>query len=383
MKFIIRREELLRPLQLVAGAVERKQTLPILSNVMLSIRGQQLSIVATDLEVELIARLVIERNDNNAEDFEEITVSAKKLIDICRSLADEAQIEISTKGDRLILNSGKGHFSLATLSANEFPNVGNAEDDKTNNITFSLPQNKLKKLLESINFSMANQDVRYFLNGMLFELNQGVIKAVATDGHRLSMSSIAGLVDNKEKASSVIVPRKGILELMRLLEDLDSEIKIILGSNHIRVSTQEFTFTSKLIEGQFPSYSRVIPKGGDKIVVIDREQLKHVLIRVSILSNEKFRGIRLHLASKAIKLFANNPDQEEAEEELTVDYKGADLEIAFNVSYLIDICNAISSEKIKLIFSDSNSSILIEPYTEETGVVDNFDCLYVLMPMRL
>ncbi|MGE8453649.1 MAG: DNA polymerase III subunit beta, partial [Pseudomonadales bacterium] len=242
-------------------------------------------------------------------------------------------------------------------------------------LTFNLPQAKLRRLIERTSFAMAQQDVRYYLNGMLLEVQSGLLRAVATDGHRLAMCSMEATIQQDGK-HQVIVPRKGILELARLLTEQDAEVSIVLGQHHIRANTGEFTFTSKLVDGKFPDYERVLPRGGDKLVVADRQGLREAFSRTAILSNEKYRGIRLTLAAGLLKIQANNPEQEEAEEEIVVDYNGGGLEIGFNVSYLLDVLGVMGTEQVRLILSDSNSSALLQE-------ADNDDSAYVVMPMRL
>ncbi|MWV14801.1 DNA polymerase III subunit beta [Pseudomonas sp. L-22-4S-12] len=367
MHFTIQREALLKPLQLVAGVVERRQTLPVLSNVLLVVEGQQLSLTGTDLEVELVGRVTLE---DSAEPGE-ITVPARKLMDICKSLPSDALIDIRVDEQRLVVKAGRSRFTLSTLPANDFPTV----EEGPGSLTFSLIQSKLRRLIERTSFAMAQQDVRYYLNGMLIEVQTGVLRAVATDGHRLAMCAMDAAIENTEK-HQVIVPRKGILELARLLTEQDGEVAIVLGQHHIRATTGEFTFTSKLVDGKFPDYERVLPRGGDKLVIGDRQALREAFSRTSILSNEKYRGIRLQLASGQLKIQANNPEQEEAEEEVAVDYNGGSLEIGFNVSYLLDVLGVMTTEQVRLILSDANSSALVQ----EAG---NDDSSYVVMPMRL
>lgn len=367
MHFTIQREALLKPLQLVAGVVERRQTLPVLSNVLLVVEGQQLSLTGTDLEVELVGRVTLE---DSAEPGE-ITVPARKLMDICKSLPSDALIDIRVDEQKLVLKAGRSRFTLSTLPANDFPTVG----EGPGSFTFNLIQSKLRRLIERTSFAMAQQDVRYYLNGMLIEVQTGVLRAVATDGHRLAMCAMEAAIENTEK-HQVIVPRKGILELARLLTEQDGEVAIVLGQHHIRATTGEFTFTSKLVDGKFPDYERVLPRGGDKLVIGDRQALREAFSRTSILSNEKYRGIRLQLASGQLKIQANNPEQEEAEEEVAVDYNGGSLEIGFNVSYLLDVLGVMTTEQVRLILSDANSSALVQ----EAG---NDDSSYVVMPMRL
>ncbi|MBT8767307.1 DNA polymerase III subunit beta [Metapseudomonas boanensis] len=367
MHFTIQREALLKPLQLVAGVVERRQTLPVLSNVLLVVEGQQLSLTGTDLEVELVGRVALEEPAEPGE----ITVPARKLMDICKSLPSDALIDIRVDEQKLLIKAGRSRFTLSTLPANDFPTV----EEGPGSLSFSLVQSKLRRLIERTSFAMAQQDVRYYLNGMLLEVNAGILRAVATDGHRLAMCAMEAGIEGVDR-HQVIVPRKGILELARLLTEQDGEVRIVLGQHHIRATTGEFTFTSKLVDGKFPDYERVLPRGGDKLVVGDRQALREAFSRTAILSNEKYRGIRLTLASGLLKIQANNPEQEEAEEEVAVDYNGSNLEIGFNVSYLLDVLGVMSTEQVRLILSDANSSALVQ----EAG---NDDSSYVVMPMRL
>ncbi|MDH4583956.1 MULTISPECIES: DNA polymerase III subunit beta [Pseudomonas] len=367
MHFTIQREALLKPLQLVAGVVERRQTLPVLSNVLLVVEGQQLSLTGTDLEVELVGRVALEEPAEPGE----ITVPARKLMDICKSLPSDALIDIRLDEQKLLIKAGRSRFTLSTLPANDFPTV----EEGPGSLNFSLVQSKLRRLIERTSFAMAQQDVRYYLNGMLLEVNAGVLRAVATDGHRLAMCAMEAGLEGVDR-HQVIVPRKGILELARLLTEQDGEVRIVLGQHHIRATTGEFTFTSKLVDGKFPDYERVLPRGGDKLVIGDRQALREAFSRTAILSNEKYRGIRLTLASGLLKIQANNPEQEEAEEEVAVDYNGSNLEIGFNVSYLLDVLGVMSTEQVRLILSDANSSALVQ----EAG---NDDSSYVVMPMRL
>ncbi|WP_296267101.1 MULTISPECIES: DNA polymerase III subunit beta [unclassified Pseudomonas] len=367
MHFTIQREALLKPLQLVAGVVERRQTLPVLSNVLLVVQGQQLSLTGTDLEVELVGRVQLEEPAEPGE----ITVPARKLMDICKSLPSDVLIDIKLDEQKLLVKAGRSRFTLSTLPANDFPNV----EEGPGSLTCNLEQSKLRRLIERTSFAMAQQDVRYYLNGMLLEVSTDTLRAVATDGHRLALCAMQAAIGQAER-HQVIVPRKGILELARLLTDPEGMVSIVLGQHHIRATTGEFTFTSKLVDGKFPDYERVLPKGGDKLVIGDRQALREAFSRTAILSNEKYRGIRLQLASGQLKIQANNPEQEEAEEEISVDYSGASLEIGFNVSYLLDVLGVMTTEQVRLILSDSNSSALLQ----EAG---NDDSSYVVMPMRL
>lgn len=367
MKFIVSREALVKPLQLVAGVVERRQTLPVLANVLIVLEGNQLSLTGTDLEVEIVAR--IELGEGGVEG--EITVPAKKLLDICRSLPEGSNIEFVLDNQRVTVKSGRSKFTLSSLPASEFPAV----EQGSNDLTFSCAQREIKRLIERTGFAMAQQDVRYYLNGMLWEVRPGALRVVATDGHRLAMCTRPVEVDVSEPRQAIL-PRKGVIELSRLLADSDDTVDLVLGPNHIRALTPGFTFTSKLVDGKFPDYERVLPKGGDKIVLGERTALKQAFGRTAILSNEKYRGVRFLLENDALTIVANNPEQEEAEEQVAVEYQGDALEVGFNVSYLQDVANVISSEKIKMTLSDSNSSALLEEPESD-------DSVYVVMPMRL
>lgn len=369
MHFTIQRERLLTPLQLVTGVVERRHTLPILSNVLLTIENNQLSLLGTDLEVELIGKV----NLDDVKEEGEITIPAKKLMDICRSLPNESIIDIKLDDQKILIKSGRSRFTLSTLSASDFPTV----EDGPTSLSFQVAQSKLRRIIEHTSFAMAQQDVRYYLNGMLLELNDNYLRTVTTDGHRMAVCSVPlelkGIVTDKKQ---IILPRKAILELVKLLTDQEAEATVVLGEQHIRVTTGNFTFTSKLIDGKFPDYERVLPKGSNKLILADRQTLKNAFSRAAILSNEKYRGIRLNLETGLLKIQANNPEQEEAEEEILIDYTGDTLEIGFNVSYLLDVLNVISTEKVRISLADANSSALIQ---EE----DNDDSSYVVMPMRL
>ena len=367
MKFVVSREALLKPLQLVAGVVERRQTLPVLSNVLLVLNGDQLSLTGTDLEVEIVGRVQLEQAGESGE----ITVPARKLVDICRSLPDGSNIEFFQEEQRIIVKSGRSRFTLSTLAASDFPNV----EDSPGNLQFSCAQQEIKRLIERTAFAMAQQDVRYYLNGMLWEVRQDQLRVVATDGHRMAMCTRAVAVNTPEIIQAIL-PRKGVLELSRLLDDSTAQVEITLSANHIRVTSAEYTFTSKLVDGKFPEYERVLPRGGNKVVIGSRLELKQAFGRTAILSNEKYRGVRLLLSDGVLTIVANNPEQEEAEEQVTVDYSGDSLEVGFNVSYLQDVANVINHENIKITLSDANSSALIEE-------PENSDSLYVVMPMRL
>jgi DNA polymerase-3 subunit beta len=365
MKLSAARDVLLKPLQAVIGVVERRQTMPILSNVLLVAKNGQLSVTATDLEVELVAE-----TDVDVESGGEITVSGRKLLDICRALPESAVVSVSVSGEKLHVRSGRSKFALATLPAAEFPTVEEIKAAQT----ITVEQAVMGRLIEKTHFSMAQQDVRYYLNGMLLETGGKHLRTVATDGHRLALSQ-AELDGGELEEQQVIVPRKGVLELQRLLSG-EGSVDIVLGANHVRVQLEGIRFTSKLIDGRFPEYDRVIPQDSSNELSADREVLKGALQRTAILSNEKYRGIRLIIRDNGVVLQAHNPEQEEAEEELEVSYGGEDIEIGFNVNYLLDALGAVESDEVALSVVDSNSSCLIR----EPG---NDDCKFVVMPMRL
>ena len=366
MKFSLSREALLKPLQLVVGVVERRQTLPILSNVLLTLDGSRLAVTGTDLEVEIIGHTDVV----SADEAGEVTVSARKLLDICRSLPEGANIKFFSSDGKAQVVSGRSRFTLATLPANEFPSVDNGE----NNIQFDIEGVILKNLIDATSFAMAQQDVRYYLNGMLWEVSANKLRAVATDGHRMALCDAECNTEAAELIKAIL-PRKGVIELSRLVAD-EGAVRVAMGSNHIRVDGSDYCFTSKLVDGAYPDYDRVLPKGGDKLVEGNRAELKQAFGRTAILSNEKYRGVRILLSSGAIKMVANNPEQEEAEEEVGVDYAGDELEIGFNVSYLLDVLNVLKGDAVRLTLSDSSSSALVEDAADGSAV-------YVVMPMRL
>jgi DNA polymerase III subunit beta len=369
MKFSIARDSLLKPLNLVAGVVERRQTLPILSNVLVSLDNERLALTGTDLEVELVGQMTLEA----AGDSGEITVPARKLADICKSLPEGSVLQfVLDEQQRLQLRSGRSRFTLSTLPADGFPAI----DQMSASHQFTLKQGQLKRLIDRTAFSMAQQDVRYYLNGMLFEVAKQRLRAVATDGHRLAMATMEIAGAPLDESVQVILPRKGVLELVRLLQDSDSDVQVLVGSNHFRAVTAEFTFTSKLIDGKFPDYERVLPRGANRALSCARSALRDALARTAILSNEKYRGVRLVIEQSSLQILANNPEQEEAEETLEVEYGGDRVEIGFNVGYLIDVLGALSGGDVRIQFSDGGSSVLIE----EPGADG---ATYVVMPMRL
>ena len=369
MKYSIDRETLLKPLLLVRGVVEQRQTLPVLSNVLVSARDGALAFTASDSEVELQARVTVESWNTG-----EVTVPARKLIDICQALPTHAKVEFELDGEnRAHIRSGRSRFTLTTIPADDFPTTDEIADESE----VVIAQSELKRLIDLTQFAMARQDVRYYLNGLLLEVTPQQVRAVATDGHRLAVARLDA-VTGVEEPKSLILPRKGVLELVRLLTTEDVELKIRVGTNAVQMAIGDVRFSSKLIDGRFPDYSRVIPDAGqcDKRLSIDRESLRQCLVRTSVLSSDKHRTVRLTLGSETLKVAANNPEQETAEDELEIEYTGEGLDIGFNVSYLIDALATLPSDTVDVFLTDSSSSCLIQPHGRS-------DCQFVVMPMRL
>ena len=366
MRFILPREALLKPLQQVVGVVERRQTLPVLSNLLVSVSAEGVSFTGTDLEVEMIAR-------TSAHDLVqgEVTIPARKLFDICRALPDGAKVKIEQNGDRVAVSAGRSRFTLATLPASEFPVIDNI--DLVEKI--SLPEATLKDLIARTSFAMAHQDVRYYLNGLLLDVRDDTLRCVATDGHRLALAETR-LATQISTRRQIIIPRKGVLELQGLFEAGDGSVDLELGRNHLRLKRGGVTFTSKLIDGRFPDYEAVIPIGADKDVRVGREDLRFALQRAAILSNEKYRGVKLEVNPGRLRIVAHNPEQEEAVEELEVQTSVSDLSVGFNVNYLMDALAALSGDEIVLSLRDAQSSCLLRK-------VDSDDTRHVVMPLRL
>ena len=338
MKFIIEREQLLKPLQQVSSPLGGRPTLPILGNLLLKVSDGVLHLTGTDLEMEMMAAVPLDQPHENGE----TTVPARKFLDIWRGLPDGAQISVELDGDRLLVRSGRSRFSLSTLPASDFPNL----DDWQSDVTFSLPQ----------------------------ATSGSVLRTVATDGHRLAVCSLD--IGQELPDHSVIVPRKGVIELMRLLDGGDALLKLEIGSNNIRAHVGGFIFTSKLVDGRFPDYRRVLPKNPDKTLTANCDMLKQAFSRAAILSNEKFRGVRIYLSNNQLRITANNPEQEEAEEIVDVTYDGTDMEIGFNVSYVLDVLNTLKCEDVSVKLTDATSSVQIEDDASDAAA-------YVVMPMRL
>lgn len=366
MEIRINRDDLFKPLSHVAGVVERRQTLPILSNILVQSNGTGLQLTGTDLEIEVVAT-----TNAGAAEGGAVTIPARKLFDICRALPGGAELEIKQEGERVVIRSGRSRFTLLTLPVADFPNVEVGEWD----VTFKLPEEALKRLLERTQFCMAHQDVRYYLNGVLLELSGARVRAVATDGHRMGISEFS-LGTGQDGDRQAIVPRKGVLEMVRFLSNAPEEVEARLSNNHAQVHAKDITLTAKLIDGRFPDYNQVIPAAYQKIIRVDRGVLREALTRASILANEKYRGVRFTIQSGNLTITAHNPEQEEAEEVVPIGYEGEDVEIGFNVNYVIDAINGLEGEEVQLAMNDANSSCTLQAPGKQ-------DTRYVVMPMRL
>ena len=365
MKLEAKREQLLKPLQHVIGAVERRQTLPILTNVLVSARERELTLTTTDLEMELSVRVELQ-----VETPGETTLPARRLHDILRALPDDASVTLSVEGDKATVRCGRSRFTLITLPAGDFPTL----EDLPFEGDIRLPQGILRSLIERTHFAMAQQDVRYYLNGLLLVVAGGELRVVATDGHRLAYASEP--IDENLARTEAILPRKTVLELARQLADSDEPLEILLGGNQVTFRFGAVELVSKLIDGKFPDYERVIPQGHPKLLTVPRLTLLHSLERAAILTNEKFRGVRTVLAEGSLKIIAANAEQEEAVEEIEIDYSGEALDVGFNVTYLLDVLRNVSNENVECRLNDSNSSALIT-------LPGNERFKYVVMPMRI
>ena len=365
MKVSAPRESLLGPIQSVIGVVERRQTMPVLANVLLVARADRLTVTGTDLEVELVASGAV-----SVQQPGEVTVPGRKLLEILRTLPEKASVSLVREAERVVVKAGRSRFTLSSLPATEFPVI----DEINGQQTLRVSREAVALLIDKTSFAMAQQDVRYYLNGTLLETSGGTLRAVATDGHRLSLAETQ-LAAAATQNQQVILPRKGVLELQRILGG-EGEIELAIGTNHLRVQIGDVRFTSKLIDGKFPEYGRVIPAKPPHVMSASRELLKQALQRTSILSNEKYRGVRLSFGPNTLTIQAHNPEQEEAEDQIEVAYSGAELEIGFNVTYLLDALAAVDADTVEVAVTDSNSSCLIRA-PGDTAVK------FVVMPMRL
>ncbi len=365
MKFSIPREALLAPIAQVVNVVERRQTLPVLANFLIEAVEEGLRITGTDMEVELVARARAEVAQTGS-----ITVPARKLVDICKALPEGVQINVQLNDDKLAVHAGRSRFTLATLPADEFP----SSDQEESLQSYSINQGRLRWLLEKTSFAMAHQDVRHYLNGLLVEFRDGAVRSVATDGHRLALAEFDAEISGEMR--SLIVPRKGVQEISRMLEDVDEPLSVVVGQGFLRVDRDRIVMTTKLIDGRFPDYEAVIPAATDQALVVDRKEFTHALQRAAILSNEKYRGVRLDLSDKSVKVVAHNPQQEEAVEELEAEHEFDGLKVGFNVNYLLDALGSINAEKVRIALKDANSSCLVTD-------IDSDAVRQVVMPLKL
>lgn len=366
MELTIDRERLLKPLQLITNTVDRKQALPILSNILFKITGDKLTLLGTDLEIELVKYVDL----HEPVEATTLAIPAKKLHDICRALPNDASMLFSQQGNQLLIRSGKSRFTLSLMSPEEFPTL---ECDTAPKYTFSFSGLLLRQLLANTHFSMAQQDVRYFLNGLFLDFQGSVVHAVATDGHRLSMCTRALDFTVNERVQ-VLLPRKAVIELMKLLENSDAMVDFSIGDNYISIRSEDYRFTSKLIEGSFPEYRALIPKGTTKIATIQKEVLRDALARVAVLSNEKYRGAWLTFDQNRLKLEANNPDKDEAQEEIFIDYMHDPMRLGCNVTYLQEVLSVIAEDVIRVCLTET--SLLVQPLSSDNEH-------YVVMSMRL
>jgi DNA polymerase-3 subunit beta len=361
------RDALLKPLLTVTGIVERRHTMPILSNVFIRKQNDELSFIATDLEIQINS---IQQQGFEGKDFTS-TVSAKKLQDILRAIPDHSVVELHEEAGKIIVRAGKSKFSLQTLPADSFPQLSIDSNVKT---VLRLPQKQLKALLSRVQYAMAQQDIRYYLNGLLLVLNGTQLTLAATDGHRLSVVGMA--LDNEYEKNEAILPRKTVLELFKLLTDSEDEVEISLASSQVRFRFGHLDIYSKLIDGRFPDYNRAIPENNRNTFSMDRQTFLQALQRAAILSHEKFRAVRIILMNGLMRVACNNNEQEEAQEELEIDYAGDQVDIAFNVSYLLDLLTNCHEDTIHFAFGDANSSLLIT-------IPELAEFKYVVMPMRI
>ncbi|MDO9217846.1 MAG: DNA polymerase III subunit beta [Lacisediminimonas sp.] len=361
------RDTLLRPLQIVSGIVERRHTLPILANILIRKEGEQVSFLSTDIEVQITTKAAV----GSGAEVAATTVAARKLLDILRALPENSDVTLSLTNKRMTVQSGKSRFALQTLAAEDFPTVAEAGNYTA---TVSLPQKTLKHLFNMVYFSMAQQDIRYYLNGLLLVVTGKQVIGVATDGHRLAFCQVE--VDQELPRQEVIIPRKTIIELQRLLDDSDDPVQLDIATGQVKLSFGDIELISKLVEGKFPDYTRVVPKGYKNSFTIRRDELLHALQRTAIMTSDKFKGVRCLIAPGSLKISSTNADQEEAVVELEIDYGGDSIDIGFNVTYLLDVLNNLKTDNVTISLGDANSSALIT-------VADNADFKYVVMPMRI
>lgn len=366
MNFIINREELLTPLQQIVSVIEKRQTMPILSNVLLVIEDNRLILTGTDLEIQIVAKIEIGTATSGA-----ITVPARKFLDICRLLPSGAEIKFEQEDDKVKILSNRSRFSLSCLPADNYPEFAEADFEHQ----FFINAGKFKRALEKTTFCMANQDVRYYLNGLLLHISNSKLKLVASDGHRLSIYE-----DQLDQATGyearIILPRKGVLELSRLLDDPDAELRVEFSGNNIRIFIKNLVFSAKLVDSKYPDFSKVFQQSFFNQIHIQKQSLKEALTRVAILSNEKFKGVTLDIVPDSLRISTHNPEHDEAEEELFIEYMGEPLSIAFNAQYLLDAVSNLDSELAVLTIASNASTCFIDEPNDTSYK-------FIVMPMRL
>ena len=375
MKLRASRDALLRPLRVVTGVVERRPTLPVLANLHVEATESALTVRGTDLEVEIVARI---EEGVDIDGAGSTTVPAHKLAEIWQSLPENASVDVALENGRAIVKSGRSRFALATIPSEDFPKekplLLEGDEDEGEGVRLVVPHADLRRLLDRTKFAMANGDVRYFLNGMLFELTASSLRAAASDGHRMAICTLDRGVEGVEKLR-IIVPRKSVQDLERLIGESDADVQLEMGSRTLRATQGEYTMTTKLVDGQFPEVDRLIPRNTDHSATGDRETWRQALQRAAILSNEKSQDVRLNLEDDRMVIRASNPEQEEAEETIAVDYDGSTMEIGFNVRYLQDVLGALDTESVKVSMPPDNNIALMEGIGAE-------DSIYVVMPLR-
>jgi DNA polymerase-3 subunit beta len=367
MKLLVTREALLRPLSAIVGVVERRAKVPILGNVLILANESGVEMVGSDNEVEVSFRL-----EHPVLFLGATTVNARKLHDIVRALPEGVDCQLEQEDGHLLLRAGRSRFSLASLPASDFPRVPEVEGGGS----FDLPARALRRLIERSHFAMAQQDFRYYLNGLLLELLGARLRAVATDGHRLALTEQMLEAEVCGEVQQLIVPRKGVAEALRLLPDAGDVVRVTIAASHLALVVGPQRLVTRLVDARYPDYERVLPRDSRAALEASREELRQVLSRISILSNEKFRGVRLDLSAGRLKVSAQNPELEMAEEEIEVRYSGQPMEMGFNVSYLLEALGAIEAETVVIEFTDPNSSCLLRAAGESAD-------RYVVMPMRL
>ncbi len=366
MNFIINREQLLVPLQQIVSIIEKRQTMPILSNILIVVNENCLVLTGTDLEIQLIAKINLDSSETG-----EITIPARKFLDIIRLLPNEAEIKIELSNEKVKVSSGRSRFSLSTLAANNYPEFSESEFENQ----FLINAGKMKKALDKTVFCMANQDVRYYLNGLLLHISNSKLKLVASDGHRLSIyEDDIGVATGYE--TRIILPRKGVVELSRLLDDEDAELNIQFSSSNIKIQIKEYVFSAKLVDSKYPDFSKVFEQPFFNQIHVQKQLLKEALTRVAILSNEKFKGVTFEVSNELLKLSSHNPEHDEAEEELIIEYQGEPISIAFNSQYLLDAVSNLDSELAVLSIASNSSSCFVEEPQQQLY-------RFIVMPMRL